>query len=112
MDRDGNGSTDANRLVPLPARAVCAASASDSTAIETGARALQRRRARGRPPTCRHCHRTPLVGEHVHVYGSGRRGEEIVCELCRPLRTAAPERTVLVRSAEQRATVRAVPARS
>jgi hypothetical protein len=62
--------------------------------------------------TCRHCHRTPLVGEHVHVYASGRRGDEIVCELCRPLRTAAPDRTMLVRPADQRATVRAVPARS
>jgi hypothetical protein len=60
---------------------------------------------------CRHCHRTPLVGEHVYVYDSGRRGPDIVCELCRPLRTAVPDRMVLVRSAEQRATVRPLPAR-
>jgi hypothetical protein len=61
---------------------------------------------------CHHCHRTPLVGEIVHVYGSGsRHGEEIVCELCRPLRTAAPERSVLVRSPEQAGSVRSVPLR-
>jgi hypothetical protein len=60
---------------------------------------------------CRHCHRTPLVGERVHLYESSRRGPDIVCELCRPLRTAQPDRTVVVRSAEQRATVRALPAR-
>jgi hypothetical protein len=57
--------------------------------------------------TCRHCHRSPLVGEMVHVYASGaRRGEEIVCQLCRPLRTSEPERSVLVRSPEQAGSVR------
>ena len=56
--------------------------------------------------TCRHCHRSPLVGEVVHLYAAGRRGEEIVCELCRPLRTAAPARSVLVRSPEQAGSVR------
>ena len=30
-------------------------------------------------PRCAHCHRTPLVGERVYVYGSGT----IACELCR-----------------------------
>jgi hypothetical protein len=60
---------------------------------------------------CRHCHRTPLTGELVHVYGSGRRGEEIVCELCRPLRTAAPDRSVLVRSPEQAGSVRSLRSR-
>jgi hypothetical protein len=61
---------------------------------------------------CCHCHRTPLVGEAVYVYATGRHGEEIVCELCRPLRTAAPERSVLVRSPEQAASVRFVGART
>ena len=61
--------------------------------------------AAGRP-TCRHCHRSPLVGEVVHVYATGRRGEDIVCELCRPLRTAEPVRSVLVRSPEQAGSVR------
>lgn len=59
---------------------------------------------------CRHCHRTPLVGEDVYLYAVGRR-EELVCELCRPLRTAAPDRTVHVRSAEQAGSVRMVAAR-
>ena len=42
---------------------------------------------------CRDCHRTPLVGERVHLYG-----EEPVCELCRPRHRAAPDRSALVRS--------------
>jgi hypothetical protein len=55
----------------------------------------------GDGPRCIHCHRTPLVGEVAHVYGAGsRRGEELVCELCRPLRAAEPDRSMLVRSAE------------
>jgi hypothetical protein len=58
-------------------------------------------------PTCRHCHRTPLVGERVHVY-ENRHRTEVVCELCRPLRTAAPDRTELVRSSEQGASVQQV----
>src|SRR3954451_4643157 len=82
-----------------------------SSAIETAllrasVGALQAGRA-----VCRHCHRTPLVGECVHVYDTGRRGEEIVCELCRPLRAAEPDRIVLVRPAERWGGVRAVPAR-
>ena len=60
---------------------------------------------------CRHCHRTPLVGECVHVYSSSKRGEELVCELCRPLRTAAPDRTVRVRSAEAVPLVRPLASR-
>ena len=52
---------------------------------------------------CRHCHRSPLVGEHAYLYGA-----DIVCELCRPLRTAQPDRTVLVRSPEQADSVRPV----
>jgi hypothetical protein len=31
---------------------------------------------------CAHCHRTPLVGEHVYEY----RGGVIRCELCRSVR--------------------------
>ena len=33
---------------------------------------------------CADCGRTPLTGEHVHLYDGRKRG--IVCELCRPLR--------------------------
>jgi hypothetical protein len=83
-----------------------AASAIESALVRASVGALRQERH-----TCRHCHRTPLVGEHVYVYASGRRGDELVCELCRPLRTAAPDRTMLVRPAERAATVRAVPAR-
>lgn len=58
-------------------------------------------------PSCRHCHRTPLVGERVHLYESRHR-TDVVCELCRPLRTAAPDRTELVRSSERGASVQMV----
>lgn len=51
--------------------------------------------------TCRHCHRTPLVGERVHLYG-----EDVVCELCRPLHRAAPDASPLVRSPEHARAVR------
>jgi hypothetical protein len=61
---------------------------------------------------CRHCHRTPLVGEVVHVYGAhSRRGEEVVCDLCRPLRAAEPDRSMLVRPAESAGSVRSMPLR-
>jgi hypothetical protein len=61
---------------------------------------------------CDHCHRTPLVGERVHVYKSGR----MLCELCRALRGEDPEYSRLVhgpafghavRITDQRAAVRA-----
>ncbi len=35
---------------------------------------------------CCDCGRTPLLGEHVHLYASA----DIVCELCRMLRSDAP----------------------
>ena len=50
---------------------------------------------------CVHCHRTPLVGERVHLYG-----ERIVCELCRPRRREAPQATELMRSPEHARAVR------
>jgi hypothetical protein len=99
--------------LPLPARGPrrirldVASSAIETALVRASVGALRDGRH-----ACRHCHRTPLVGEQVYVYASGRRGDEVVCEPCRPLRTAAPDRTVLVRPADQRATVRAVPARS
>jgi hypothetical protein len=52
-------------------------------------------------PRCAHCHRTPLVGERVYLYA-----QAIVCELCRPLREGAPERSELVRSPEHWRAVR------
>jgi hypothetical protein len=51
---------------------------------------------------CCDCGRTPLVGEHAHVYGRG----VVVCELCRALRREAPQRTELVRGDGCGATVR------
>jgi len=51
---------------------------------------------------CADCGRTPLFGERIHLYPRGR----VVCELCRLLRTARPERTELVRHAEHGQTVR------
>ncbi len=51
---------------------------------------------------CSHCGRTPLVGEHVHLYG-----ERIVCQLCRHLRREPPGQTVVVHSSEHRRAVKA-----
>jgi hypothetical protein len=53
---------------------------------------------------CADCERTPLVGEHVHLYDGRKRG--IVCELCRPLRREPPVATELVRHTEHGHTVR------
>jgi recombinational DNA repair protein (RecF pathway) len=55
-------------------------------------------------PRCAHCHRTPLVGERVYLYAHA-----IVCELCRPRRRNAPERSELVRSPEHKRAVRVRP---
>ena len=41
---------------------------------------------------CDHCHRTPLIGERVHLYQSGR----MLCELCRALRPEEPASSRLV----------------
>ena len=50
---------------------------------------------------CSHCRRTPLVGEHVHLYGEG-----MVCQLCRHLRREPPRETVVVHSSEHHRTVK------
>ncbi len=56
---------------------------------------------------CADCGRTPLTGEHVHVYSSqSSRRERIVCELCRPARRDTPVASELVRHAEHGHTVR------
>jgi hypothetical protein len=49
-----------------------------------------------------HCHRTPLIGEVVHIYGQG-----LVCELCRPLRREQPASSEIVRSPEHDRAVKA-----
>ena len=60
-----------------------------------GAREARRRH-------CSDCGRTPLVGERVHLYARGA----VVCELCRPRRRSAPERSQTVRHTEHGQTVR------
>jgi hypothetical protein len=54
---------------------------------------------------CVHCHRTPLTGEMVHVYGAVS-GERLVCELCRPLRREPPVRSELMHAPEHERAVR------
>jgi len=50
---------------------------------------------------CADCGRTPLTGEHVHLYESPRsRLRGIVCELCRPRRREAPVASEVVRHCE------------
>jgi uncharacterized protein with PIN domain len=53
---------------------------------------------------CADCGRTPLTGEHVHLY-DGRRSE-LVCELCRMLRREPPVASEIVRHCEHGHTVR------
>jgi hypothetical protein len=52
---------------------------------------------------CADCARTPLLGEHVHLYA---RVSGIVCELCSSLRREHPVATELVRHSEHGHTVR------
>ncbi|HEY0515918.1 MAG TPA: hypothetical protein VGD00_02250 [Solirubrobacteraceae bacterium] len=56
---------------------------------------------------CADCGRTPLTGEHVHLYES-RPGREpsAVCELCRQLRREPPLASELVRHSELGHTVK------
>jgi hypothetical protein len=51
---------------------------------------------------CDGCHRTPLVGERVHMYDGGR----VLCELCRRERREAPVRSEPVLGSEHGHTVR------
>ena len=67
-----------------------------------GAASLRRER-------CHHCHRTPLVGERVHHYSTGS-AVELVCDLCRPLRRDAPDRSELMHSPEHNRAVRVIGA--
>jgi hypothetical protein len=53
---------------------------------------------------CADCGRTPLTGEHVHLYGG--REQRVVCELCRPRRAEAPIASELVRHCEHGHAVR------
>jgi hypothetical protein len=51
---------------------------------------------------CDGCHRTPLVGERVHVYDGGR----TLCELCRAEHRGTPVRSHAVHGSEHGLTVR------
>jgi hypothetical protein len=51
---------------------------------------------------CDGCHRTPLLGERVHVYDGGR----TLCELCRGERRETPLRSHAVLGDEHGHTVR------
>jgi hypothetical protein len=53
---------------------------------------------------CADCGRTPLIGEHLHVYG--RRRRRVVCDLCRTARRETPVASEPFRHAEHGSTVR------
>ena len=66
--------------------------------LRRGVGALEANRHR-----CTDCGRTPLTGEHIHLYG---RAHGIVCELCRTLRREAPVASEIVRHSEHGHAVR------
>jgi hypothetical protein len=53
---------------------------------------------------CTDCRRTPLIGERVYLYAD----DQIVCELCRPLRDREPVGSEIVRHSEHGHAVRIV----
>jgi hypothetical protein len=56
---------------------------------------------------CSDCGRTPLTGEHVHVYASpSLQRHRLVCELCRRAHRDPPLASELVRHCEHGHTVR------
>lgn len=52
---------------------------------------------------CADCHRTPLAGERVYLYGDA---SAVVCELCRALRRREPVASEVVHHCEHGHTVR------
>ena len=65
--------------------------------------------AGARRGSCRHCHRTPLIGERVHFYDAPT-GSELVCDLCRPRRETAPRHSELMHAPEHERAVRVLRA--
>ena len=57
---------------------------------------------------CDRCHRTPLVGERVYMYGADR----MLCELCRALEREPPASSRLVHGPEFGHAVRITDQRS
>ena len=62
-------------------------SASPSRTSNASSCARASGRAKRDAAHCSDCGRTPLIGEHVHLYARGA----VVCELCRPRRRHPPE---------------------
>lgn len=54
---------------------------------------------------CADCGRTPLTGEHLHLYEASR-ATDVVCELCSQLRRDEPLASEIVRHCEYGQTVR------
>ncbi|HYM54720.1 MAG TPA: hypothetical protein VES97_05115 [Solirubrobacteraceae bacterium] len=70
--------------------------------LRRGVGALEADRAR-----CSDCGRTPLTGEHVHLYGTpSHPRHRLVCALCRPAHGDAPVASELVRHCEHGHAVR------
>ena len=87
----------ANRLSTMPALPLHRSKLRVPTEISM----LGKGRGVSADATCSHCHRTPLIGEHVHLYG-----DLVVCQLCRHLRREPPGATVVVHSSEHHRTVK------
>ena len=77
--------------------------------LETALRRRSVASAAARRGSCRHCHRTPLVGERVHFYDAPT-GSELVCDLCRPRRETAPRHSELMHAPEHERAVRVLRA--
>jgi hypothetical protein len=90
-----------------PARRTPSIMISTATHVEQFERSLLRRGVGALEADrhrCADCGRTPLTGEHVHLYDG--RGGGIVCELCRTLRPQSPVASEIVRHCEHGHTVR------
>jgi hypothetical protein len=82
----------------MPAATISHVEQLERVLLRRGVGALEADRSR-----CSDCGRTPLTGEHVHLYAGA---ERIVCELCRPRRRESPLASELVRHCEHGHTVR------
>jgi hypothetical protein len=106
MDRAGGPSASGSRSAG-PGGEIQANMTSTVTHVEELERFLLRRGVGALEADrnqCSDCGRTPLTGEHVHLYDGQRGG--VVCELCRTLRREAPVASEIVRHCEHGHTVR------